>query len=167
MPDTVNGSDPTLVEREDNVTIVCQWHHAVFLWTQFLTKRRLYFDRDYGDLASLRDALARGREDVFSALLTDGQGNVGDEWLAREPLALRLPREVAVTLAHYLTDAVALPALPLEYAHYDVESPLLFLADVISLAHEVGADWQAQLYLPNPPASHGSTCPKGASPSNR
>lgn len=154
MFDGANASVGALLEQDDMVVILCPWRHAGFLWSQLLTKRRLYYDREYGDLAKLRDALVRGRaQDHVQVGAQDGMCGRDDadeavDWSDRPPLTLRLPRGVAVIVARYLTVAQALPT---GTDGYDPESASLYPASQVNLAHEVGADWTRQLYLePNP-----------------
>jgi hypothetical protein len=100
-------------------------------------------------------ALERGREqDHVQDVAQDGVGERDDvdeavDWRDQPPLMLRLPRGVAVIVARYLTFAQALPN---GVEGYDSESPSLYPASQIALAHEVRADWTRQLYLEPSPA---------------
>jgi hypothetical protein len=142
MRDGANAPSCAHLERDDVVVIVCPWRHAGFFWTQVLSRRRLHYDREYGDLERLRDALARGRGDVVAG--ASDADHEATEWRDRAPLTLRLPRGVAVIVAEYLTAAQALPDVA---EGYDPESPSLYPAPLVDLAHEIGADWKRQLYL--------------------
>jgi hypothetical protein len=56
MSDSAYASVGALLEHDSTVVIMCPWQHAGLLWSQLLTKRRLHYDREYGDLAQLRCA---------------------------------------------------------------------------------------------------------------
>jgi hypothetical protein len=144
MRESADAPTGVLLEHDDTVVILCPWRHAGFLWAQLLTKRRLHYDRVFGDLAQLRDALERERN-MAGASDVDRKDA---EWDDRPPLKLRLPRGVAVIVAQCLSAARALPD---GADGYDPESPMLYSAALVNQAREIGADWTRQLYLePNP-----------------
>jgi hypothetical protein len=124
----------------DMATIVCEWGHAIFLWTQVLTRRRLFYDRAVGDLAALRDALLAARAAGSLESISDA---IGDHDGRHAPLILRLPRTVATEIAWQLAWARALPP---EAPTYDAESPLLYHPNDVVRAQEIGIEWQRQLY---------------------
>jgi hypothetical protein len=149
--------DVTPRAEDGDAVIYCSWRDAVFLWVRYLTPQRLAASAPSGDLARARDALERARAQTSlraPAFARDGEGQTGahgdtdSSLLARQPpLLVRMARGDAVMLAEYLTNAIALPALPGELRDYELESPYLVPTHMVDEAQAIGLDWQRQLYV--------------------
>jgi hypothetical protein len=160
MQDTGNDVDHALDDAQDTTTIVCDWPHALFLWTHLLTPRKLFYDRTFGDLAVLRDALVAARDTslgtpdspVDKRAAVAPVATVASVDDTRAPLTLVLPRAVATRVAWHLVWSRALPDL-LPDMVYDAESASLFPSHLVARAQELGDEWERQLYLdPAPPS---------------
>jgi hypothetical protein len=150
VQDTPKTCDNPPDDALDTATIVCAWSDALFLWTHLLTRHKLFFDREYGDLAALRAVLAAEGAANRATPSTPAEERAFDD-RARIPLTLRLPRTVATTIAEHLSWSRALPDLPPGMA-YDIESAALFPSDLVAHAQRIGIEWQRQLYLDPQPS---------------